>query len=63
MVAGGFYDGDKAIVEPLGDTLVMFQDYTDERCEKLARTLNALAAGLQELRGYATNPSHHSTHC
>jgi hypothetical protein len=44
MVAGGFYDGDKVIVEPLGDTLVMFQDYTDERCEKLARMFNALAA-------------------
>ena len=54
-VAGGFCDGDKVIVEPLGDTNIMFNDYTDERRDKLARVLYALAMGIDEIKRYVIN--------
>lgn len=53
MVAGGFCDGPKVIVEPLGDTNIMFQDYTDKRRDKLAQVLYALATGIDWLKKYA----------
>ncbi|KAJ3513630.1 hypothetical protein NLJ89_g2845 [Agrocybe chaxingu] len=50
LVAGGFHDGDRVIVEPLGDICIMFEDYTNARREKLARVLYALAKGISELK-------------
>jgi len=50
LVAGGFRDGDKVIVEPLGDMCIMFKDYTSVRHDKLARVLYALAKGIDELK-------------
>jgi hypothetical protein len=57
MVAGGFFDGDKVTIEPLGDICLMLEDYTGRRIEKLARMLYALAAGIKELKGYVVNSS------
>jgi hypothetical protein len=57
MVAGGFFDGDKVTIEPLGDICLMLEDCTDRRIEKLTRMLYALAAGIEELKGYVV--THH----
>jgi len=51
MVAGGFFDGDKVTIEPLGDISLMLEDCTDRRIEKLTRMLYALAVGIKELKG------------
>ena len=55
MVAGGFLDGDRVTIEPLGDICLMLEDCTDRRVEKLTRMLYALAAGIKELKGYVVN--------
>ena len=50
LIAGGFYDGNKVTVEPLGDICLMLEDYTNARCKKLAQVLYALAKGIGELK-------------
>lgn len=43
-------------MQPLRDTNTMLKDYTDERRDKLARVLYALAMGINELKAYVINP-------
>ena len=57
MVTGGFFDGDKVTIEPLGDICLMLEDCTDRRIEKLTQMLYALAAGIKELKRYVV--THH----
>ena len=57
MVAGGFFDGEKVTIEPLGDICLMLEDCTDRRIKKLTRMLYALAADINDLKGYVV--THH----
>ncbi|OBZ78427.1 hypothetical protein A0H81_02391 [Grifola frondosa] len=55
FVAGGFYDGSSAIVEPLAQPCFMLIDETDRREQELARLLYAVDQGLEELKCMSRN--------
>ncbi|KAK2464861.1 hypothetical protein APHAL10511_002937 [Amanita phalloides] len=48
-ISGGFYDGEKVIVEPLTDFRRMFEDALHVRQNRVARVLYALRKGIDKL--------------
>ena len=50
FVCGGFFDGDKPVVEPLGQSVFMLADHTRTRQAEVARLLGALVRGISSLR-------------
>ena len=50
VVCGGFYDGDKPVIEPLGQPVFMLTDHTRTRQAEVARLLGALVRGISYLR-------------
>ncbi|KAK2461340.1 hypothetical protein APHAL10511_006867 [Amanita phalloides] len=55
-VSGGFYDGEKVIVEPLTDFRRMFEDALHVRQNWIARVLYALRKGIDKLEAYRLQP-------
>jgi len=50
VVCGGFYDGYKPVVEPLGQPVLMLVDHARTRQDEVARLLGALVRGISSLR-------------
>ena len=61
FVCGGFFDGHKPVVEPLGQPVFMLADHTRTRQGEVARLLGALVRGISSLRrwGHDGNPFRH----
>lgn len=49
VVAGGFYDGNSTVVEPLTSPYLMLPDHSRERQEKLAHLLLAIGQALESI--------------
>jgi len=50
VVCGGFFDGHKPAVEPLGQPIFMLADRTQTRQAEVARLLGALVRRISSLR-------------
>ena len=50
FICGGFYDGQKTIVEPLSNPVFMLRDPTNTRPAEVATLLWALVRGISSLR-------------
>ena len=50
VICGGFFDGHKPVVEPLGQPVFMLADHTRTRQGEVARLLGALVRGISSLR-------------
>ena len=50
VICGGFCDGHKPVVEPLGQPVFMLTDHTRTRQAEVTRLLGALARGISSLR-------------